>query len=519
MKDKGLNALKLLGESRLILLCFAACAVSACGQQEQATTEPAGEGAAAEMTRTEKVPVTTSSDEARAWYDEGLALADNLHFVDAAAAFTKAVEADPGFAMAYLRLAQISQSAAAFFKAVGQAEDNVANSSEGEQLYIRALIAAAENDQAAQLSAISSLLGMYPKDERTHVQLANYYNGQQNFAEAVKHFGHATSINPNFASAFNSLGYAHRSNDDLDGAKAAFARYVELIPDEANPYDSYAELLMEMGEYDESIENYRKATAIDPHFPSAYAGVSTNESLKGNAEAAQAAAAEMLAAARNDGEKQGAMFRAVAAHLFAGNNDAALAVSEERYAMAEAAGNHSMMGGIRAYMGDIMLSSGDGAKAMEYYASALSHRQMAEVNDAAKAQAQRAYKFKTSIAAMVSGEIETAASRVAEYNAAAEAHGTAFEQRRIHELNAYLAQMNEDSETAAAEFAQASQLEPTALYWAAVNNRNLGHTEKAADLANRAAYRNTLSPNLPFFRDEAIALLEELEADQAVSIL
>ena len=507
-----MNALNLLGESRLILLCFAACAVTACGQQEQATTEPADEGAAAEVTRPEKVPVTTSSDEARALYDEGLALADNLHFVDAAAAFTKAIEADPGFAMAYLRLAQNSQSAAAFFKAVGQAEDNAANSSQGEQLYVRALIAAAENDQAVQLSAISSLLGMYPKDERTHMQLANYYNGQQNFVEAVKHFGHATSINPNFANAFNSLGYAHRNNDDLDGAKAAFARYVELIPDEANPYDSYAELLMEMGEYDESIENYREASAIDPHFPSAYAGISINESLKGNAEAAQAAA-DMLAAARNDGEKQGAMFRSVTSHLFAGNTEAAIAVSEKRYAMAEAAGVHSTMGGIREYMGDIMLSSGDAAKATEYYESALSHRQMAEFNDANKAQAERTYKFKTSIAAMVGGEFEAATSRVAEYNEAAEAHGTAFERRRMHELNAFLAQLNEDPETAAAEFAQANQLEPTALYWAAVNNRILGNTEKAIDLANRAAYRNTLSPNLPFFRDEAIALLEELEAD------
>jgi tetratricopeptide (TPR) repeat protein len=264
-----MNTLKLLGDARLTVLLLTACVVTACGQQEQATTEPADAGAAAEVTRPEKVPVTTSSDEARAFYDEGLALADNLHFVEANEAFTRAVEADPGFAMGYLRLAQTSQSVAAFFNAVGQAEDNAANSSEGEQLYIRALIAAAENDQATQLSAITSLLGMYPKDERTHMQLANYYNGQQNFAEAVKHFGHATSINPNFANAFNSLGYAHRSNDDLDGAKAAFARYVELIPDEANPYDSYAELLMEMGEYDESIENYSKAIEINPHFPSA----------------------------------------------------------------------------------------------------------------------------------------------------------------------------------------------------------------------------------------------------------
>jgi hypothetical protein len=41
----------------------------------------------------------------------------------------------------------------------------------------------------------------------------------------------------------------------------------------------------------------------------------------------------------------------------------------------------------------------------------------------------------------------------------------------------------------------------------------MGKAEKAIDLANRAAYRNTLSGNLPFFRDEAIALLKELEAD------
>ena len=49
------------------------------------------------------------------------------------------------------------------------------------------------------------------------------------------------------------------------------------------------------------------------------------------------------------------------------------------------------------------------------------------------------------------------------------------------------------------------------LYYAATANAGLGNTEKAADLAMRAAYRNTLSPNLPFFRQEALALLAELE--------
>jgi tetratricopeptide (TPR) repeat protein len=45
---------------------------------------------------------------------------------------------------------------------------------------------------------------------------------------------------------------------------------------------------MEMGEYDESIENYRKAIAIDRRFASAYAGISINESLKGEAGGANA---------------------------------------------------------------------------------------------------------------------------------------------------------------------------------------------------------------------------------------
>lgn len=59
--------------------------------------------------------------------------------------------------------------------------------------------------------------------------------------------------------------------------------------------------------------------------------------------------------------------------------------------------------------------------------------------------------------------------------------------------------------------AQANQLDPIALYWAAVANKNLGNGDKAVDLASRAAYHNTLSANLPFFRDQALALLVELE--------
>jgi hypothetical protein len=114
---------------------------------------------------------------------------------------------------------------------------------------------------------------------------------------------------------------------------------------------------------------------------------------------------------------------------------------------------------------------------------------------------------------MVDGDIESSMSLAAEYNAAVEADGTAFERRRGHEITGYLAVSNEDNETSVAELAQANQLDPIVLYWSAVAHKSLGNTDKAIDLATRAANRNTLSANLPFFRDEALELLGELGTD------
>jgi len=496
---------------RLLALCLAVVTLAACGQQEQAATETAEESA--EAAPPVKIPVTTASAEALELFTQGRALADDLHNVRANALFVQAVEEDPDFAMGYFMLANTAQSTADFFADVAMAKGKMGNASEGEQFMIRALIAASENDQAAQLEAIQGAMALHPQDERTHVALANYFNGQQNFVEAVKHLGHATTINPDFAGAFNALGYAHRNNNDLDNAKAAFARYVELIPDEANPYDSYAELLMEMGEYDESIANYRKAIAIDRRFASAYAGISINESLKGEADAAQETAAQMLAEARNSGERRAAIFRSVTSYLFAGDVASALAAAQKIYEIAEADGDHSAMGGISQYIGDIMATEGEGAKAQQYYDDALVHREAADTNESTKAQAARTYLFKSAIATMVDGEIETSMSLAAEYNAAVDANGTAFERRRGHEITGYLAASNEDNETSVAELAQANQLDPIVLYWSAVAHKSLGNTDQAIDLATRAATRNTLSANLPFFRDEALDLLDELATD------
>ncbi|NCF52599.1 tetratricopeptide repeat protein [Gammaproteobacteria bacterium] len=502
-----MNTMNQSGFRRFTALAVMALLITACGKPEQAT--PTAEDPTASVA----VPVTTSSEAALGLFQKGVTLFDNLHVVEANEAFVEATALDPDFALAHYMVALTSQTTAEFFDAIGKARALAPNVSEGEQLYIRATVAASENDQQAQLDALKQLVAAYPQDARTHLALGTFLTGQQDFDGAVKHYMHATSIDPDFASAYNQLGYAHRSLGDLESAKSAFARYVELMPGEANPYDSYAELLMEMGSYDESIENYRKALSIDPDFAASYAGLTINYSLKGEADNAQEAAEQMLAAARNFAERQGAMFRSVTSYLFAGNTEAAMEVSETMLAEAEVRGNHAAMGGVHEYMGDMMLAADNPAKAVEHFNAALDHRLQANMNEANKAQAERTHLFKTTIAAMIGDDLDAAASGTAEYTAAVEANGTAFEKRRAHQLAAYLAMLNEEFESAAGHFAMASPFNPVVLYWSAVNSAELGDTEKARELATRAANRNTLNANLPLVRADALQLLTELDAD------
>ena len=81
----------------------------------------------------------------------------------------------------------------------------------------------------------------------------------RNIAKAIEQLKKAPELAPNYSPAYNMLGYAYRQAGDYANAEQAFKKYIELIPNDPNPYDSYAELLLKMGKFDESIEQYRKA--------------------------------------------------------------------------------------------------------------------------------------------------------------------------------------------------------------------------------------------------------------------
>ena len=115
-----------------------------------------------------------------------------------------------------------------------------------------------------QKDELDQLVAAYPNDERAQFTLGNYYFGQQDWPRhrALQEIDGNRS---HFSPTYNIFGYAYRQQGDYANAEQAFKKYIELIPNDPNPYDSYAELLLKMGRFDDSIAQYRKALSIDPH--------------------------------------------------------------------------------------------------------------------------------------------------------------------------------------------------------------------------------------------------------------
>ena len=107
--------------------------------------------------------------------------------------------------------------------------------------------AGANGNQTKQKEILDKLVDAYPNDERAHFNLGGYYFGQQDYTNAITHYKHATEIAPDYSTAFNILGYAYRQNEAYSDAENAFKKYIQLIPNDPNPYDSYAGVVTEDG--------------------------------------------------------------------------------------------------------------------------------------------------------------------------------------------------------------------------------------------------------------------------------
>jgi tetratricopeptide (TPR) repeat protein len=362
-----------------------------------------------------KIPITTSSDQALQNFKQGRDLFEKLRFPDSRSYFEKAVEADPNFAMGYLYLALTVPSAKEYFENIKKAKNAMSNATEAEQMWILGSEAGFIGDPAKQEQLYIKMVGMYPNDERARMLLGNFYFGQQQYDRAINEYDEVKKINPEFSQVYNQLGYSYRFLKQYDNAEKAFKKYIELIPDDPNPYDSYAEFLMKVGRYEESIAQYRNALKYDVTFAPSYIGIATDNNFLGRYDQAREAAQDLYENAVNDGQRRAAHFAMAASYVDEGNLDMAMAEIQKQMVLAKQIDDAANISGDLVNIGNLMLEKGDPESALADYKLAMDVVQESDLSEDLKKNNRLGFLFNEARVALDKGDFVKAKANQKEY--------------------------------------------------------------------------------------------------------
>jgi len=451
-----------------------------------------------------KIPVTTASAEAKQQYIKGRALAENLRGHDSRQFLGQAAAKDPKFALAHYSLALSAPTAKDFFAHLKQAAALADKASNGERLMILGLQAGANADTKAQRDYYERLVVAYPRDERAHFLLGGAYFGQQAMPKAIQEYRKAVEVAPDYAPAYNLLGYAERQVGEFGEAERAFKKYIELIPGDPNPYDSYAELLMKMARFDESIAMYQKALATDPNFAPSHIGIATNLMLQGNHDAARAETWKLHQAARNDGDRRGALFTAAVIYADEGKFEQALGELKKEYAVAEKINDAAAMSADVVAMGDVLLEAGKPEEARKRYLQAVELVQQSDLSPEVKENVKLVHHYNLGRVAARTGDLAGAKQYAAAYMQGAAAKKNDAQTKQAHELAGTIALAEKNFDQAIAHLSQGNQQDAYTLYRMAMAYQEKGDEAKAGELFQKVANQNSLPAlNYSFVRAKA----------------
>ncbi|MGA8762942.1 MAG: tetratricopeptide repeat protein [Candidatus Sulfotelmatobacter sp.] len=448
-----------------------------------------------------KLPITTASEQAKQEFLQGRDLSERLLGQESLQHFDKALSLDPQFASAELARANNSPTAKEFFDHLKKAVSLADKASDGEKLLILANEAGTNGDTVKQKDDLEKLVAAYPNDERAQFALANYYFGQQELDQAVEHYRKATEIAANYSPAYNLLGYAYRQQGDYIAAERAFKKYIDLIPNDPNPYDSYAELLLKMGRFDDSQAQYHKALSIDPHFVPSHFGLSAALLYAGKAAEAQAELQKMADQARNDGELRTAYFGMAVVASDSGTFDKALAAMDKEYAVAEKTNDVASMAADLQAKGNILAQVPRYDEAQRQFDRSFQMIEASNQSQEIKDNSKLLHHFNLAAIAIGKKDYAAAKTHAEEFRQGAEATKNSAQIKQSHELAGRIALGEKDYGKAIAELEQANLQNPANLYRLSQAYQAKGDSTKAQDYLTKAADFNSLPAlNYAFIR-------------------
>jgi tetratricopeptide (TPR) repeat protein len=226
------------------------------------------------------LPLTTKSAKAHRLLDQAWDLAiDRLEQVKAILVLRKAVKCDPNFAMGHQILAQMSLDPSEQVREQKRAFATKQHATLAEQTIIDWFQNAAEHNIIPAITNMNDVLGKYPHDRWVVYLASNWLTNQTQYERAAAVYEHSGIADS--PGLMNNTAYTYAYMGQFDKAFALMDKYIAALPKDANPQDSYAEILRMAGHFDEAIEHYKAALAINPEFYSSQFGIADTYSLMG----------------------------------------------------------------------------------------------------------------------------------------------------------------------------------------------------------------------------------------------
>jgi len=134
------------------------------------------------------------------------------------------------------------------------------------QILIQSRYAWIVGDRMDAVALLRDYTGLCPDDKQSFLTLGQYLDALNKPAEAVDAYKAAIDNDSLFASAWNQMAYSYQRLGKLDEAIVAVDRYIAIAPDQPNPYDSKAEVLMLAGLVEEAVKAFNEALTRDSSY-------------------------------------------------------------------------------------------------------------------------------------------------------------------------------------------------------------------------------------------------------------
>ncbi|HSF16609.1 MAG TPA: protein kinase [Vicinamibacteria bacterium] len=344
------------------------------------------------------VEVATASIDALRLYQAGLAQLRRGANLVAVERFREATVADPGFAMAHVKLAETQWNAGELEPARSAAEKAVKLAASSalplyERYQIHAIAAQVKDDADTAVLSYRELADLYPRDPDILLSLAGSLENLGSVPEAMEAYRRVLELEPGYGAALLGLGRAQVVSGQM---REAIASLTEVL--ESGQFDEDAEGLgmihsilgvayRDTGEVEKALENlhlsleFRRQTGNKRGQAATLTNLAGLYRNRGYNDEALAAAIDAAAIARQMGDRPYESFALNTlgtTYMAKGNLDKALEAFRESFQIEMDRGEHTELAIRMNNIADIYRIRGQYADALVYLEQAKTHLARAE---------------------------------------------------------------------------------------------------------------------------------------------